>query len=223
MTAEWTPPFRQLITLDQPSVRQEFLHRFHSELERIIAALTIAYSEVMGLDHSVRPGPRAGFVVRYLVYAIDAALSSTQLLVRGWIPPSGHMMRHYGEASALALLFSCNRLPDFEKQQAAPEKYPYHDAMAIISRPKIQKLLRIDSDRWSGFKRAIKGYDQFSHPSELALHMILFADEPSPIQFGGQFDPAKISFYSGELMRRCEAASVLPNVIAACAHHLAAT
>src|SRR5690242_15037331 len=97
---------RALILDDHRRTRANFMALLGPELDIAIAACTGAYNTWIEFDRSVAYDPRTAMVATFCYTAVNSLLTSLHLLVSGLVVPSGNLMRHYGEAVAMALLCS---------------------------------------------------------------------------------------------------------------------
>src|SRR6266446_1989933 len=97
---------RETIVGEQNDPRRLFLERFTAAVEPIIIGATVAHHELENLGALCAPSDRLSRVYLFLHVALNSVVSSTRLLVEGFPLDAGHRMRHYGEASAMAMLLA---------------------------------------------------------------------------------------------------------------------
>jgi hypothetical protein len=123
--------------------------------------------------------------------------------------PAGHLMRQYGEATAMALLCSSPDLDTFSRLEQSPGEFPAHDSLRLVNRRRTRALLDISADAWQEFMVISGFYDKYSHASELALASQFMFSRSGWLAIGGEFDDAKRPQYQIELRRRVSASHVL--------------
>src|SRR5262245_31395388 len=90
--------FREVILSPNDDVLAQFKAHFPTELDRTYRALHGSYCSFRSLESIAPKTRRASAVQIFSFQAIDSVVSSTALLIRGWVVPSGNLMRQYTEA-----------------------------------------------------------------------------------------------------------------------------
>jgi hypothetical protein len=214
------PDFRAILTQPAADTIAQFEATFGDALTEIAISLQKSFAELTDFDELLPDSPRASYVEHYLVYALDCVVVSTRLLNQGLLPPSGHMMRQYGEATATALLLSHPQLPDFDQYMRDRDRYPFHKALELVNKRETRKLLGISEEGWRGMMNICDSYDDLSHPSPLATFQVILLERKGLATLGGDYDSGKHDLYVREFHRRTSAASLLGTTVRACARYL---
>jgi len=214
--------FRAAVLDDKTAVRDSFRRHLDSELDQCIRAMHSAYCAFRDLEAELPDNHRNAITEFYLFQAINSLLTSLALMITGRLVPSGNLMRHYGESTAMALLLSHKDIPEFDRYMQAPRTYPVHKAMAAVSRRRYARLLGINAANWQEFVAITGFYDQYSHPSALVLADTTLFSLPGHVSLGGDFDPDKLPQYEIEFKRRTSAADVLRHGVPIIGGHLRA-
>jgi hypothetical protein len=186
--------------------RQAFLRSFRRRLPPIARQLAIVYRELTRLDLISRSDERLAHVHMFLHDALNSAFTSTMLLIEGYPLASGNLMRHYAEATAMALLIMDDNPEVWQRYEAAPTQYPVQKAIDRLlqgaTSRRLRKLFGFDPVAWHKFLQLTRFYDQFSHASAFSLGFHMMIDQPGIIILGPQFDPGKRKQVGIELKRR---------------------
>src|SRR3989442_367072 len=95
---------RETIVGEQAEPRHQFLARFAAEIEPVVLGATRAHHELERLGETCENNDRVKRVYLFLHVALNSIISSARLLVEGFPLAAGHLMRHHGEACAMAML-----------------------------------------------------------------------------------------------------------------------
>jgi hypothetical protein len=104
---------RAILLSDNEETRQRFLQHFGSEIRNFVSEVTRTYSRLQEMPARVPHDIRSGWVEQYLFVAFNSLVTSFHLFISGFHIPAGNLMRHYGEATAIALLLSHGQLNSF--------------------------------------------------------------------------------------------------------------
>lgn len=200
---------RQLLFSDGEAVRQQFCERFPDLVEQLIDGLWEAFQQYRELDALVAQDKRLATVVAFYYTALNSLFTSGYLLLIGLLVPAGNLMRHFGEAVAMALLCCDARLDAYDRFTAGLETFPITSAVDRVNRKRTQEILEVDAAAWASFRELTKFYDKYSHASFLSVASQFMFDRPGFLAFGGEFDPSKHDSYHVELTRRTTAAAGL--------------
>ena len=200
---------RSLLLSDHSSTRAQFVASFEPEIVGLSEAVTAALASYRDLDDQVATDLRVATVTAFVFTAINAIVSSSQLLLSGMLIPAGNLMRQFGEATAMALLCSSPKLDYYNRFKASPKTFPVHDAVGFAARKTARRELAIDEAAWLRFADINKFYDRFSHPTQLAIASQFMFSSKGMLIVGGEFDVAKTDQYRIELTRRRSAAETL--------------
>ncbi len=218
--------FFSLLAAGDPTPRQAFLRSFRRRLPPIARALAITHRSLATLGKLTTTDERNATTHMFLHVAFNSVYTSTLLLVEGYPLAAGNLMRHYAEATAMALLIlddEPNVWNDFDREGTT---YPVHKAphrlLQEATSRRLRKLLAFDPDKWRSFLALTKFYDGFSHASAFSLGFHMMFDRPGVIILGAEFDPAKRGPISIELRRRRSALRPLVALVRATTRVLAA-
>lgn len=211
---------RALLLDDGAATRLRFCNTFPTEIEALVQALLAGFQAYRRLDQKVAPDRRRATIVAFYYTALNCVLSSSQLLLAGYLAAAGHLMRHFTEATALCLLFSHPGIDAYDRLCRNHKTFPYHTALELVNRQRNRKLLSIDGDRWRAFMELASFYDPHSHASFFTVSANLLLSQTGMLGIGGEFDPAKLPAYRWELERRVQALHILVEVEPALFSHL---
>ena len=153
----------------------------------------------------------------FLHVAIASVAASIHHLVSGYPIAAGHMMRHYTEAIAMALLCSNEDTGVYQRYIADRKSFPVHKAPETLRRRKVKRALTesigFDADAWETVLQIAELYDTLSHASALTLGFHMLFTEEGGLVLGSEFDPAKVKEYRSDITRRRTAAQSLAHII----------
>lgn len=210
---------RQLLSGNRRTQRR-FWRRFGDEITAVSDALSKVTSRAHRLESAVPLSERSAWVQMFLFMCFDSLFTSSQLLVSGFLVPSGNLMRQFQEAVAMALLCSHRRLSTYDEFVASPDAFRVDRAMRRIGEPEVARQLAIDLVAWANFQEHLKFYHKYSHASALAAASRFMQEGPDGLAYGGEYDPGKEFAYEKELRSRASAAEMLLSVIDACERNL---
>jgi hypothetical protein len=150
----------------------------------------------------------------YFFNAINSTLVSTRLFLSGYIAPSGNLARQALESLAFAVLLAFQNTGTYRewKKGHASE----HKALGRLARNAKHCGVNVDNTR--ELDRQAKWFDQYSHPSRLALATIWM---PSCQEYpeggwnvGALFVEQHLEQYRKEMVNRVSLAGLLTNTIA---------
>ena len=194
---------------DHPDIRARFQREFPDLIDQLVTAAQHTYASFASFTRDLQPDLRAAWVEAFAFAAYNAAMTSSNLLIAGLLLPSGNLMRHYGEATAMALLCAHTDTQVVE-QIEKNRRYNVHDAVAKVRQAKHLDRLRIDPKGWDAFKRITSWYDQYSHSSVFSLSSLHVEGGMALIT---EFDEDKIGSYAGELTLRASAFQQLRDLL----------
>lgn len=200
---------------DNSGVRCRFQKHFADLIQQFLDEAERAYGRVHSFGRGLRADLRAAWTEAFVFSAFNSSLTSCHLLISGFSIPSGNLMRHYAEASAMALLCSHHAIDVAQRFDQAPTKFPVHRAVQLVRERRNTKLLRIDAPGWAAFEAIAKWYDQYSHASALSLATQTMLGEPGGRILGGEFDDDKQAEYRKELRLRVSSMARLYDLVAA--------
>jgi len=214
---EWQGEFRGILWSSNSRVQAWFKEQFGDELELAAQSLGQAYFTFKRLQPSVARDERSATVQMFLHVAIASVAASLHHLVSGYPIAAGHMMRHYTEAIAMALMCSNEKTGVYQRYATDRKSFPVHKAPEMLRRTKIKRELTqsigFDSKAWETVLQIAELYDSLSHASALSLGFHMLFTEESGLILGSEFDPAKSKEYRSDIVRRRTAAQSLAHII----------
>jgi hypothetical protein len=205
--------FRKLLFAGHAYVRHEFYRALSEKIDAAVIAMTAAHTSFRAFESAALPlNERSAHVQAFLWTSFNSAASSLFLLLSGFVPASGNLMRHFGEALSMALLCSDPRINTFIKVKQNPESFSYHDALRLVNKKENRKKLDIDEKAWEQLMKLTKFYDNFSHATMLTVAANAMLEAKGQIILLGEYDPAKASTYDWELTARTSAFRVLQHL-----------
>jgi hypothetical protein len=154
--------------------------------------------------------PELTWSAAYLLYAINAALVSTRLLLSGYLPASGNQARHALESMAFGVLLA------FRDTGAYSEWSRGH----TIEHKALERLARnaehcgIDRKNAQILREQTQWFDVFSHPSKAALASIWQPGEGKGWNIGAIFTSEHLEQYGKEMTNRISLAQLIAHTIA---------
>ena len=210
---------RGILFSHNEETRQHFVRHYESEIERFVSNLARAYNRLQDMEPRVLYEQRSAWVDQFLYVALNSLLTSFHLLISGFSIPAGNLMRHYGEAVAMALLLSHRAINTFDELRR-DLRFSVQKSLDMIKRRRNARLLGIDSQGWEQFSQITSFYDQYSHASVFvaATTQMLLSEDAR--QLGGEFDPGKLDGYRREMHLSVSASERLYEAIIAAEFHL---
>ena len=208
---------RDVVWGGNAEVQKLFKEHFGDELERAIQVLGDGYSKFQQLQNSVALDERTATVQMFIHVAIASVIASLHHLVSGYPIAAGHMMRHYTEAIAMALMCSDEATGVYKKYAAHRGTFPVHKSPQMLRQRSIRnalaKSIGFDEAAWEQVLAISQLYDTLSHASALALGFHMLFTEEGGLVVGSEFDPAKIDEYGSDVIRRRSAAESLAHIV----------
>src|SRR2546425_5646804 len=215
--AEWQNEFRSIIWSGNSRTQTPFKSHFGEDLEQAARSLGEAYSTFKQLQASVAREERSATVQMFLHVAIASVIASLHHLVSGYPIAAGHMMRHYTEAIAMALMCSDEATGVYKKYAAHRGTFPVHKSPQMLRQRSIRnalaKSIGFDEAAWEQVLAISQLYDTLSHASALALGFHMLFTEEGGLVIGSEFDPTKSEEYKSDIIRRRSAAEALAHVV----------
>ena len=205
---------------DNSGARSRFRQHFADLIKQFLDETERAYRRVLSFGRGLKPDLRAAWTEAFVFNAFNSSFTSCHLLISGFPIPSGNLMRHYAEASAMALLCSHHAFDVARRFDEAPTKFPVHRAVQLVRKRRNAELLRINAQGWASFEAIAKWYDDYSHSSALSLATQTMLGEPRGRILGGEFDDGKRAGYRKELGLRVSSMARLCDLTAAVEENL---
>ena len=214
---EWQEEFRGILWSSNSKAQAWFKEQFGDELALAVQALGQAYFTFKELQASVARDERCATVQMFLHVAISSVAASLHHLVSGYPIAAGHMMRHYTEAIAMALMCSNEKTGVYQRYAADRKTFAVQKAPEMLRRTKIKRELAesisFDAKAWETVLQIAELYDTLSHASALTLGFHMLFTEEGGLILGSEFDPAKVKEYRSDIIRRRTAAQSLAHII----------
>jgi len=210
---------RAILFSGNEDTRKKFLQHFGSEIDSFVSEIERSYNRLQEMPPRVRHDKRSAWVDEFLFAAFNSLLTSFHLLISGFNIPSGNLMRHYGEATAMALLLSHRQINTFDLLEKN-FRFSVQKALNIVKRNRNAQLLGVSEQGWEKFIEITSFYDQYSHPSVFAAASTHIFSLPGSRQVGGEFDLEKKDYYQKEIRLTISAAQRLYETIEVVEHHL---
>lgn len=117
---------------DDIKIRNQFMNSFKDEVSAFIDGLTDAFYKWEEYNSTIDTDIRKAYVSAFLFNAIDSLTLSMKLFLSGYIIPSGNLLRYTIESLCLAILYSDESLPYYEKIKQ--NKFPANTALNCVSK-----------------------------------------------------------------------------------------
>ena len=225
---EMTPEdVRGLAFDDNARVQAEFLSRWQHKIETACTAISGVHIALNAYRRSVETSPRSAAVEAFLHSGLYSLIAALHHLVSGYPIAAGHMLRHFIESVAMALLCADDKSNDLASWRANMSDYPVQKAPGKLLRKRVQSrlkaLLGFEGQAWRQLLETTKTFDARSHATGLTIaHQNLF-DEEERCVVGGEFDTDKVVAYEQDLDRITGAAGLLEQLAHALADALPAS
>ncbi len=190
---------------DNEVVRSRFKEGFADLIRQFLDESERVCEQLRNFGTALTTDLRAAWVEKFIFSAFNSLFVSCHLFISGFAVPAGNLMRHYAEASAMALLCSHHAIDVLVHFDRDPRRFPVQDAVQLVRKRRNTQLLKINAQGWASFEAISKWYDQYSHASVLSLATQAMLATPGSVNLGGQFDDAKREEYRKELGLRVSA------------------
>jgi hypothetical protein len=194
---------------------RRYLSHFGGEADSFIGQLTAAaetwekYSSIKSTKHTEEHTRALGISGAYFLNSINAALVSMRLLLSGFLIASGNASRHGVESLAFGIL-----LP-------FPNSHAFRDwdEGKGIEHKAIERLIRnaetcgVRKGAVQELAKQAKWFDQFSHPSRIAIANLSDPDTEPGFFIGSTFVEKRLPFYKKDADNRISLAKFIDNTI----------
>jgi len=204
-----------ILFADNKVVHSRFQEDFADLIQRFLDESDRVCAQLRSFGSALTADLRAAWVEKFVFSAFNSSFASCHLFISGFAVPAGNLMRHYAEASAMALLCSHHAIDVLRRFDQDPEKFPVHNAVQLVRNRRNTELLKINAQGWASFEAISKWYDQYSHSSVLSLATQTMLTTPGSIILGGEFDDGKREAYRKELGLRVSAMARLCELVVA--------
>jgi len=203
---------------DNAKERKAFLDTFGRTVRVIAKDATRAHVRLERLAATVVQHERIDHVIQFLHVALNNVITSTGLLVEGYPLPSGNLMRQYGEATAMVLLFLDHKSGVLDVYRRDPVRYRVDGALSQVDKQRgvadrLRLLLGLDRTRWQAFMKVSHFYHRFSHAGAVSTIFHFPLGKANRIIIGAHYDPAKWKATRLELRRRRTALKSLDTLV----------
>ena len=148
---------RAVLLGDNADVRAQFLNHFGEMINDFLSHAVRAYGRLQAFGRGVVLDRRAAWSEAFLFSAFNSSLTSCHLLISGLPTPAGNLMRHYGEACAMALLCSHRAIDVLQRLDANPAGFPVDSAVQTVRKRRNSELLRLNTEPGRSFSRSPSG------------------------------------------------------------------
>ena len=214
----------EIIVGDNAESRNDFLTAFGCRIDPIAREATEAHRALEHLAHLSQPTDQTRAVFMFLHVALNSAISSTSILIEGYPLAAGHLMRHYAEATAMAMLCADPGSGVLEAYKMDPQRYPVQKALTRLLRHDVANRLRgligFNSKGWEVFSKISNFYDEFSHAGAFSMSFHFPLSKKGTVIVGAYFDHAKKRAIGIRINRLRSAIKVLRPTIRALARVL---
>ncbi len=197
------------LTSDDPDVRAEYLKHFGDDTKKFSEVMAQAFMKWRSLDAEIQGNDKRAYISALVLLAINFHILSMKLFLSGHAVAAGNLSRQVVESIALALVCSGKDLGILE--QFMEGKYSTKNAVRDVSRH-AEKLM-LNSDGVKVLRDTQKFYDNYSHPSQLAIATGMSFSKKSRVYIGAAFDKGKVKEYIKETRSRVALAKIFPNFI----------
>lgn len=224
--AEVTPSsIHALVFRDDAQIRSEFLNRYPEQIERAEEGIAKAFEGLAVFHRTLEADLRNATIEGFLYSAGYSLVAALHHLVSGYPIATGHMLRHFVESMAMALLCADEASQVFEAFTAEPRKYPVASAPTKLRnrkvRSRLQELVGFDATAWELILKHYSEYSARSHSTQLTIAFQNMLDAENLRILGAEFDPAKDIAYQSDLGRIASAGESLHQLYLALAAALA--
>lgn len=160
-------------------------------------------------DAKIQGNDKRAYTSALVHLAINTHIISMKLFLSGHAVAAGNLSRQVVESIALALVCSGKDLGILE--QFMERKYSTNNAVRDVLRH--AKKLMLNRDGVKTLRDTQKFYDNYSHPSHLAIATGMSFSERSGAYIGAAFDKGKLKEYTKEARGRVNLAKIFPNFI----------
>lgn len=203
--------FKKLICSDDTTTRKQFMIAFSDKIEKFVDKIFDTYHVFKKIDQKCKGDKRRSFTAAFFYNALNSLIVSFNLLISGYLVPSGNLMRHFAESLATALLVSSEELNVLERVEN--NQFPVHRSLDWINRKKVASKLQINKKRLEKFRQVIKNnYNDYSHASLFSLANVFYFDQNATV-LGAVYDPGKKKGYEIEIEQRLRAIASLKNAM----------
>lgn len=215
----------KLVFNDSAAIRSEFLNRYAELVDRTEKGIAEAFTALSAFRAALELDRRNATVESFLYSAGYSLVAAFDHLVSGYPIAAGHMLRHFVESVAMALLCADEASQVFEAFSAEPRNFDVASVPTRLRSKKVRerlvKLVGFDAEAWELMLTHHSEYARRSHSTQLTIAFQTMLDTEVDRILGGEFDPAKDVAYRSDLRRIASAGESLRQLIAALTEGLA--
>jgi hypothetical protein len=215
----------ELIGSDQ-AVRDDFVRHLGPELDKLAAALALAFKEVDPLIAAVGHlgTERAKLVASFAVGVLDDIVVATKLLLAGKLSAAGNLMRQAIEGVAMATLCVADRPLTIVKKRSGRSivglywkklDEGHQDTGAHRALDQLAwnaSAIGVEVEAVAQLCTARKHYNAYSHPGPTAVAFRTPWSGAGRPLIGGHFDAQKLDFSREEMTVRTALSESLPTI-----------
>lgn len=202
-----------LVFRDDEPIRSEFLKQYPEQIERAEQGIAKAFEGLAVFHRTLEPNLRNAWIESFLYSAGYSLVAALHHLVSGYPIATGHMLRHFIESMAMALLCADEPSQVFESFTAEPRTYNVASAPTKLRNRKIrgrlENLIGFDATAWEIILKHHGEYSARSHSTQLTIAFQNMLDTDNLRVLGAEFDPAKDAAYQSDLGRIASAGESL--------------
>lgn len=211
--------FRRIVRGDEDEIRATFYRRHKKQVEESARLAHAAFSALHECHPHWDTTNRRRMTCAHMIHlCVHNLLTSVALLSSGYPVPAGNAMRQYAEALAMALLFSDESLPDYDRFENNRQHFDAGAAPQRLANKKVgrsvQQRLSVTSDGWQALIDTQKLYSQHSHNSAFAISFNFSWRKKEGTILGAHYDIKKHNVYKAELAARVQALRAVKDLVA---------
>lgn len=199
---------KELFENDEEALNN-FKNYLKDEIEEFIKETLKAYEEWRKWDSKINDDEQKAYISAFIFNAINTLVISTKLFIRGYVVPSGNLVRIAMESCAMAILCSNKELSFFE--QIKKDDFKASQSVSIVESN--ADKLGITKANFTEFKEHWKFYHNYSHATLLTISAQVSFSKGSVLYIGSMFDTEKIENYKKEFRERIHIIRNLDNII----------
>lgn len=205
-------------------ISERFCEDYSASILNILENIAEAHKKFCLLDKIANENSRIATAAGYAYLSLETVFTSTKLFIHGMTIPSGNLARQSIEALCASVLcgypneleieYRGNkfRYESFFENLMANKSYsrPYK-ALQILAHNRDK--LGINEEAINNLKSARSFFNNYSHPSELAIAAIISLSGDAKLYLGGGFDESKSETYEKEFANKKSYTKIFPNFI----------
>jgi hypothetical protein len=198
---------KNVILSDQGEIREKFLAHFKKEALDLADSLEDMHKKLQNFDKIIE-GHRQKALVECIFYnIINNVFAAINLLLTGFLIPSGNLMRQSIESLCLAIVCSRGDF-DYLEKILKNELYTFKATKIVLTDP---SKFGITESGANALKKHREYYHKSSHPTLFAIASQFDFSQEGAYQIGPFFDVSKMESYKRELRSIYNFLMVLPN------------